>query len=182
MPTGVYKRTKKHQKTQFKKGAAPWNKGLHHSKESREKMSKSSIGRFAGDKHPNWKGGRYLSHGYVMVHSPNHPRKNYCGYMREHILVMEKKVGRFLKPEEQVHHINAIRNDNRIKNLMLFENSLDHRHYETHWKKLNKDKVLKIRKLASIGKMTHREIAKEFNMSLGGCRAVIYRTNWGWVK
>lgn len=36
---------------------------------------------------------------------------------------------RFLTKEEVVHHINGIRSDNRIKNLMLFPNASAHQKF-----------------------------------------------------
>lgn len=80
------------------------------------------------NKNPNWKNGRYLTiPGYVYIRvCDNHPYKNKQGYIAEHRLVMESKLGRYLNSKEVVHHINGIKNDNRIQNLMLFANQSDH--------------------------------------------------------
>ena len=89
-----------------------------------------------GDKNPNWKGGRIRENkkenGYVLVYSPDHPYKNKLGYVREHRLVFEKHLKRFLLPEERVHHKNGIRYDNRLKNLLYF--SSESKHQQHHCK------------------------------------------------
>lgn len=82
-----------------------------------------------GDKHPRWKGGRFhSSNGYIWLYKPNHLSANKCdpkGYILEHRYVMEQKIGRYLIKGEIVHHINGIRDDNRIDNLILTTSSIN---------------------------------------------------------
>lgn len=77
-----------------------------------------------------WKGGRYVnSSGYVEVYSPDHPAAQ-KGYVREHRLVVEKRLGRYLLSTEHVHHKNHIKTDNRDENLEVMtkgEHTIEHR-------------------------------------------------------
>lgn len=76
--------------------------------------------RFAGKNSPNWKGGRTVEpNGYVKLHRPDHPRADGAGYVREHRLVMEAVLGRYLEPHETVHHKNGDTSDNEVENLEL---------------------------------------------------------------
>jgi hypothetical protein len=71
---------------------------------------------------PEYGTGRYVKNGYIMVFQKGHPRAqgSRANYVFEHILVMEKHLGRFLTKNENVHHINGMRHDNRIENLELW--------------------------------------------------------------
>lgn len=51
------------------------------------------------------------------------------GYVLEHRLVWEQNNARELRRDEEVHHINGIRTDNRPENLVALTKS---EHYQTH--------------------------------------------------
>ena len=68
----------------------------------------------------------YKENGYIMRRVLNHPHSNKRGYIPEHRLLIEEKLGRLLIPrKELVHHINGVRDDNRLGNLKL-SNPKDH--------------------------------------------------------
>lgn len=75
------------------------------------------------ENHPMWKGGKSVTkRGYVLVNVGKGKQ------IAEHILVMEKKLGRKLKRGEIVHHIDEsfeARSDNGEGNLQL-TNRVDH--------------------------------------------------------
>lgn len=61
--------------------------------------------------------------GYVVVYRPGHPRamtsENWNGYVYEHIVVAEEDFGRALLPDEEVHHLDLNRSNNRPSNLII---------------------------------------------------------------
>ncbi len=58
--------------------------------------------------------------GYIQVTSQwNHPNHTKAGLVPQHVLVMEEKIGRYLTEDEVAHHLNEIKDDNRIENLEL---------------------------------------------------------------
>jgi len=86
-------------------------------------MSKNII----REKSPMWKGGKFkTSDGYITILTPEHPRADSDGYVKEHRLVVEEYIGRYLTDKEIIHHINHKRDDNRIENLMIFPTNSDH--------------------------------------------------------
>lgn len=77
-----------------------------------------------GDALPHWKGGRHLDKhsGYVRLRlQPDnwlYPHSSH-GYMLEHRYVMANKLGRPLRSNKTVHHVNGVKYDNQEENLEL---------------------------------------------------------------
>lgn len=111
------------------------------SPETRAKISQTQKGRVYK---PSKYGGhsRKRTDGYIKVYVPLHPHANKDGYVMEHILAMEKHIGRYLEKDEVVHHINHNRSDNRIENLQLMTFKEHARlHMNERWEKKRKEKA-----------------------------------------
>jgi hypothetical protein len=76
-----------------------------------------------GELNPQWRGGRTKIHGYPAVKissdDPMASMRINSGYVLEHRLVMARALGRPLTSRETVHHVNGVRDDNRLENLQL---------------------------------------------------------------
>lgn len=63
--------------------------------------------------------GIYKQNGYVYAKAPYHPFCNSRGYVREHRLVYENSIGRYLTRDEIIDHIDGNRSNNELSNLEL---------------------------------------------------------------
>lgn len=74
----------------------------------------------------NGKPARKTHEGYVKIWEPGHPR-SVCGWVLEHIWVMEQQLGRPISLSEEVDHKNRVRDDNRPENLQVLDKSAHRR-------------------------------------------------------
>lgn len=96
----------------------PHRSGFKMSEEAKQKISQANLGKY---RKPTEFGGhkKKRADGYTMIYCPKHPFATKDGYVMEHILIMERAIGRYITREEVVHHKNHNRNDNRLENLEL---------------------------------------------------------------
>ena len=81
---------------------------------------------------PRWKRGHAVNvgNGYAGVKVEDHPLASTWGYVKVHVLEMEKVVGRHLTKDERVHHKDGNKQNNLAENLELFPSESDHQLHE----------------------------------------------------
>ena len=108
-----------------------------------------------GKEASKWKGGRRINNGYIFVYAPDHPSASNKA-VAEHRLVMEKGIGRYLKPNEVVHHLDGNRQNNDLSNLVLKTRA---QHVSDHFKASHE--VLNLRKRVKDLEATIDNLRKE---------------------
>lgn len=135
----ILNRTKNAVKSKRKKEGIvgdPNNRRL--TEEARKAMGKKPT----GENHWNWQGGKRTNHnGYIEIHKPDHHRARGNGYVFEHIVVAENKIGRKLEEDEVVHHIDGDKKNNKPKNLKVMKIN---EHSSNHNKGKNKNGKFKV--------------------------------------
>lgn len=132
-------------------------KGFKHSLETRKKMSETHRGKklsletrrkisgaMSGEKcywfgrtrekSPHWNGGSKIHNGYILICQGS------GRYREEHRIIAEKALGRLLRKDEIVHHINGIKDDNRNSNLLICTKSY---HQQLHRKMEARERALR---------------------------------------
>lgn len=113
-------------KQQWRNGKKSPTLGYKYTDEQRKRMATAQ----KGEKSPRWNGGKRKVQSknkqgyYVFLLKPEHPSAQpSTGYIAEHRFVMEEHLGRQLQDDENVHHINGVKHDNRIENLAVVKHS-----------------------------------------------------------
>ena len=121
-----------------KRGKESHQYGKKMSDATREKMK--DVWKTLADKKRLYR--KKHSLGYVLIYLPDHPSADVCGYVLEHRSVVENNIGRYLTEDEVVHHINGIKDDNRLENLAT----------------MSREEHAKIHQKDNIGRMNHEQL------------------------
>lgn len=137
-------------------------------------------------------GGRVVdSYGYVMIKKHNHPYSQSSGYIREHRLVMEVELQRYLTADEIIHHKNRDKSDNRPENLEVVDmaehrriHNIEDRIYESKYDlELIRELYLegystrKIAEMIGIGKSTVGYYVRKWGISRTGLSGSVHLNN-----
>ena len=126
-----------------------------------------------GNKNASFKGNEIVSEfGYILEYCPEHPfphdKTNKCCRVFQHRLVVERNADKFddkyfieingnkyLKPEYSVHHINEIKTDNKLENLIILTRS-EHSKIHNLEKEIIRNelgRIVGVKKLSKVGEI-----------------------------
>jgi hypothetical protein len=101
-----------------KKQISETMKGRQHSEETKERIRASVKEYYETHTYTDHRnvayGNKYVADGYVMVYTPD-------GYLPEHRIIAESTLGRRLKSNEVVHHVDRDTTNNRHDNLVIMD-------------------------------------------------------------
>ena len=94
-----------------------------------------------------WCGGKKrATKGYILIYKPEHYRANLHGFVLEHILVWEKAHKKQIPKGWVIHHLNGIKDDNRLENLVV-KTRASHIHLAEPFKKRIRQLELEVERL-----------------------------------
>jgi hypothetical protein len=98
------------------------NRGKKRTIQFKKKMSLLAKKKY-GPGNPHWKGGKFTRRdGYVCLRIEGK-------YYLEHRIIWENHFNKSLPPGWVIHHLNGIRNDNRINNLVALPKKGNRKHH-----------------------------------------------------
>lgn len=126
----------------------------------RRSASEARRGKYDGENCPSFRGAIYKTpSGYYMKKLLLAERgKHRCDGAHRvyvHTYRMEKYIGRKLKKDEVVHHVDLDRQNNNISNLILFPNQAEHIRFHKHVEKLG------LHKMGVLKKRPHYKLPRE---------------------
>ncbi len=144
----------------------------HGDLKSDQPLTKSHPG--AANSH--WKGGIQKSRGRTYVYCPGHPYANRHGCVARYRLEMENKLGRYLTPEEIVHHEGTLEEDVSEKLKVMTQS----RHARLHFGKTSTEMLQRVRSLyATLPRYgSLPRIARETGLPLRRVKSIVYEESW----
>lgn len=140
----MHKQKKRWSIGDWTRGREPWNKGLTKKTDSRcAEIGKKNSRTLKGRSMPKPKNysdimraarppqqRRITTKGYCIIYKPLYEGSYKTPYLKgrimEHKYIMEHHMGRLLRKGEVIHHINGIKHDNRLENLLLCRSNQQH--------------------------------------------------------
>lgn len=112
-----------------------------------------------------------LVNGRMGVYQPDHPKCNSRGYVLLARYIMEQHLGRYLTEYEQVHHINGVKTDDRLENLVVVTRG---EHFSIHEDSHRTLDYSKIKELMDQG-LGYRKIAKQLGYKIESVKSAVRR-------
>jgi len=112
-----------------------------------------------------------LVKGRLGIWIPDHPKANSRGYVLLARWIMEQHLGRYLTEFEQVHHINGVKDDDRLENLRVVTRG---EHFSIHEDSHRTLDYSRIKELMDQG-LGYRKIAKQLDYKIESVKSAVKR-------
>jgi hypothetical protein len=112
-----------------------------------------------------------LVNGRKGAYVPDHPKRNSRGYVLLARYLMEQHLGRYLTEYEQVHHINGLKTDDRLENLVVVTKG---EHFSIHSDSHRELDYTRIKELMDEG-LGYRRIAKMLDYNPESTKSAVRR-------